>query len=176
MKKIILPVSMLFLSMPALSQVSITGNGDGGYFYGGGIGASFGNDTSYFEVSPMIGKRLSNQLSVGVGLSYRYTKDKRIEPETSSNDYGMNLFTRYKITPTLFLEGAYEYINYEQHFTDGSSERKGFSSVLAGGGIQQPLGGNTSFYAAALYNFSWDQEDSPYDDPWNLRFGVNVGF
>lgn len=171
-----LVVCFTFFALPVMAQVSFGSAPHNSIFYGGGIGASFGNDRSYFELSPMVGKHLNRQLSIGLGLSYRYTKNKQIEPETSSNDYGGNLFARYKFAPTFFLEAAYEYLNYEQHFTDGSNERRDFSSILAGGGMQQPLGENTSFYASALYNFMWEDEDSPYDDPWNLRFGVNVGF
>ncbi len=176
MKRALCLSCLVFVGLPAAAQVSMEADADSGYFYGGGIGASFGNDVSYFEISPMIGRRINRQMSAGLGLSYRYTKDKRVTPEASSNDYGANLFARYRLTPTLFLEGAYEYINYELNFTDGSSERKDFSSFLAGGGVIQPLGNNTSFYASALYNFNWDDDESPYDDPWNLRFGVTVGF
>ncbi|MDO6459335.1 hypothetical protein Q4485_01350 [Granulosicoccaceae sp. 1_MG-2023] len=158
------------------AQVSLSSMASDGIFYGGGIGASMGSDTSYIEVSPMIGKHFTDKISAGVGVSYRYTSDTRPSPDVSSHDFGANLFTRYRLLPNIFLEGAYEYINYEVNFSDGSDERRNFSSVLVGGGFTQPISESTSFYASALYNLSWDDEDSPYDDPWNLRFGVNVGF
>ncbi len=167
---------LLVTTLPVSAQISLSTGGDNGVFYGGGLGASFGNDFSYFEISPMVGKKLSTALSAGISVSYRYSKDKSIKPEFTSNDYGATIFARYKVTNTLFIEGNYEYLDYEQRTSTGSQSRKQFSSVMAGGGIQQPLGNNTSFYMSALYNFSWDKKDSPYDDPWNLRFGINVGY
>ena len=160
----------------ASAQVGLSSSAADGFFYGGGIGASMGSDTSYIEVAPMIGKHFTPKVSAGVGVTYRYTSDSRPDPDISSHDFGANVFTRYRLLPNIFLEGAYEYINYEVNFTDGSDERRNFSSVLVGGGFTQPIGENTSFYASALYNLFWDDEDSPYDDPWNLRFGINVGF
>lgn len=176
MKKLLLATSCLFLSLPVASQVSFSSSQNGGWFYGGGIGANFANDKSYFELSPMIGRHVLGSLSVGVGGSYRYTKDKRVEPEVTSHDYGLNVFARYSVSQSLFLEAAVEHINYEQNFSDLSSERRNFTSYMAGGGIKQSLGNNTSFYASALYNFSAEDDDSPYDDPWNIRFGIAKGF
>ena len=160
----------------ATAQISLSSSASDGIFFGGGIGASMGSDTSYVEVAPMIGKHFTSKISAGVGATYRYTSDSRPEPDISSHDFGANIFTRYRLLPNIFLEGAYEYINYEVNFTDGSDERRHFSSYLVGGGFTQPIGENTAFYASALFNLSWDNEDSPYDDPWNLRFGVSVGF
>ena len=176
MKQILIATMFLCMSLPVTAQVSLSNSTEGGWFYGGGIGANFASDNSYFELTPMLGKRLSDSTSVGLGGTYRYTKNKAIEPARTSHDYGMNLFARYSVSPSLFLEAALEYINYEQHFFNASSERRNFTSYMAGGGIKQPLGNNTSFYASALYNFSTEDDDSPYDDPWNMRFGISKGF
>lgn len=176
MKQLLLASSCLLLSLPVASQVSINSSAGDGWFYGGGIGANFANEKSYFELSPMIGRRLTDSVSVGFGASYRYTKDKRVDPSKTSHDYGANVFARYAVSQSLFLETAVEQINYQQHFGDLTSERRNFTSYMAGGGIKQSLGNNTSFYASALYNFSVEEDDSPYDDPWTIRFGIAKGF
>ncbi len=146
------------------------------FFYGGGIGFSSGGDVSYFEIAPMVGMHLDARTSVGVSLLYRNRDDKRINPNLSTNDYGATLFGRYHLTPNLFLEADYEYLDYEYRTGLTTTERSTFSSILAGGGIRTPIGPNASMYVAALYNFSYDQADSPYTDPWNVRFGVGLGF
>lgn len=176
MKKFLSVLVVIAFMPQGHAALSLGSTAEGGYFYGGGIGAGFGNSQSYFEFSPMIGKHLTETVSAGVGLSYRYTSDKTKTPKLSSEDYGANLFTRYRLGPSLFLEGDVEYLNYELLYASGVSERRDFTSVLAGGGMIQPIGGNTSFYASALYNLMWEEKDSPYSDPWVVRFGVAVGF
>ncbi len=176
MKLLLIATACLCIALPATAQVSFNTGSDDGWFYGGGIGANFANDKSYFELTPMIGRKLSDSIAAGLGGAYRFTKNKTVEPATTSHDYGLNLFARYSVTESLFLEAALEHLNYEQHFTDSSSERRNFTSYMAGGGIEQSLGNNTAFYASALYNFSAEDDDSPYNDPWNIRFGISKGF
>lgn len=146
-------------------------------FWGGGIGLSFG-DVQYFELWPMVGINVTPKLGTGVQLMYRYRKDTRYEQDLSTNDYGATLFGRYKVAGPLFLHAEYEYLNYEYYtnVSTGAKDRDDFGSFLAGGGVSQQAGRNVSLYALALYNFSYDEPDSPYADPWVIRFGVGVGF
>ena len=60
----------------------------------------------------------------------------------------------------------------------GDTERESFGSILGGAGFVQPVGGRTSMFVTAMYNFSYDEDDlfSPYSDPWVIRVGVTVGF
>ena len=39
-----------------------------------------------------------------------------------------------------------------------------------------PIGGAAGLYFTALYNFTYDAEDSPYGDPWEVGIGVSFGF
>ena len=146
-------------------------------WFGGGIGFGFGT-VSYVEVAPIVGFSVTKKLSVGGGITYRYRDDDRYADSVSTNDYGASVFVRYKILPTLFAQVEYEYLSYEFVRLDGSQDRDNFSSVLAGPGFSQPLGKRTSFFALALYNFSYDSADSvsPYNDGWVFRVGVSVGF
>ena len=146
-------------------------------WFGGGVGISFGT-VDWIEVSPIVGYKYTEKLTFGGGLLYRYRKDDRIPGTPSVNDYGANVFTRYQLTKWLFGHGEYEYLNYEFVQFDLSTDRDTFNSILAGPGISRPLGQRTGFYALALYNFSYDDNDfnSPYDDEWVYRIGVSVGF
>jgi len=82
----------------------------------------------------------------------------------------------YAISPSFFGQVEYEYLNYEFRRFDGSKGRDQFDSLRAGPGYWQSLGERTSLYALALYNFNYDDDNSPYDDPWVYRVGVAVGF
>ena len=144
------------------------------WFYGGGIGLGLG-DVEYFEISPLVGYNINRRTAVGLSLLYRYSKDNRYENSQSTNDYGSTLFGRYFVIPRVYIQAEYEYLSYEDYFSN-STERTNFGSFLAGGGASMPVGGNASLYFTALYNFSYDKADSPYSDPLVLRFGVGIGF
>lgn len=155
--------------------INASSNAAGNVFYGGSLGASFG-DVDYIDVAPMVGIFLTPQLSGGVSFLYRHVNDSRGAKTLNTNDYGATLFSRYHVGPSLFLEADYEYLDHEFFRPDLTKDRKQFNSVLAGGGVTSSLGGRVSSYFSVLYNFSWDQDDSPYADPWTIRLGVGVGF
>ena len=146
-------------------------------FFGGGVGLGFG-DVDFVSVEPLFGVRVHKQVSVGGGLLVRWTEDSRYDPDLSTTDYGARAFAQYYPVPEFFLQAEYEYLDYEFLRADLSTDRDTASSIFAGGGIGRPLGERAGFYAAALYNFSYDSDDitSPYDSPWVIRIGVTAGF
>jgi hypothetical protein len=147
------------------------------FFFGGGIGLSFG-DVDYVELAPLVGYHFLPKLDGGLQLVFQYQHDSRYpEPVTLSN-YGANLFTRYFVAPSFFVEAAYEFLNYEYALPSLDTSRSTFNSFLAGGGYFQPMGHSAGFYFSALYNFSYNGNDpySPYTDPWDVQAGVTVGF
>jgi hypothetical protein len=143
---------------------------------GGGVGLGFG-DVDYVSIEPVVGVRILPKFSAGVRLMYRYRNDSRFEDDFSTTDYGASLFGRYRVVGPAFVQAEYERLSYEYR-VDGSNQRDKFDSVLAGAGVSQPLGGRASFFALALYNFSYDSGDpfSPYSDPWIFRVGVGFAF
>ena len=80
----------------------------------------------------------------------------------------------------LFLHAEYEYLNYQYPNPANPSEsiRKGFSSLLAGGGFFQPIGKHAGFYITVLYNFSYQSTYTvyPYTSPVIYRAGITAGF
>ena len=144
---------------------------------GGGLGLGFGSVQDYFSVSPMIGYRLTARLLAGTGVTYRYTNYKVVKPSIKLNDYGLNPFLRFTFYRNIFLQTEYEYLNYEYPLTVAETTRRSFDSFLAGGGFIQPLGERFAFYLMALYNFSYQDQVqySPYDSPFVIRAGINIG-
>ncbi len=159
----------------AWSQASV-GSSSGRWFYGGGIGLGFG-DTTYFSISPLVGYRVDDRLSVGGSLIYRYRSDDRYGRDLTTNDYGASVFGRYTIKGPFFVQAELEQLSYEYIRTNLTTARTDATSLFAGGGVSYPISPNVSAFATALYNFSYgSQSPSPYSSPWVFRIGVGVGF
>ena len=147
-------------------------------FFGGNLGLQFG-DVTNVQISPIAGYRVTNDFSTGLGIQYQYIKNKRINPAITSNNYGMSIFTRYRIKEPFFLQAEYEYLNYEVTFLRSfEKQRRSISSIFVGGGISQPIGKNAAFTLSVLYNLSYDETDitSPYSSPLRISGGINLGF
>jgi len=139
------------------------------------VGASFG-DVDYVEVSPLIGFRVTSRLSTGVGVFYRWKNDDRFNSSVDTQDWGASLFGRLVLFRGIFAHAEYEYVDYE-YLTVTGTESDTDTNVLGGLGFSRGAG-RAGFYALALYNFSYDDNDvlEPYDSPWIYRVGVSVGF
>lgn len=149
---------------------------------GGGFGMGFGNYQDYVSVSPIIGYSLTKRILGGVGLSYQYIKYKDVYQgqDVSTNNYGINPFLRFNVYKGLFLQTEFEHLNYEFiQYPSLETTRSSYNSMLGGAGYVQPIGKNAAFFFMALYNFSYTTpnpyEFAPYDSPWILRVGVNIG-
>jgi hypothetical protein len=146
-------------------------------FAGGSMGLGFG-DVNYVDISPFFGVAVTERVSTGVSLVYRWREDRRYDPDVSTTDYGGSVFARIRIVEPLFGQVEYEYLSWEYIDTDLSTGRQGTSSVLGGIGVAQPLGGKATFFTAVLYNFTYDSSEPirPYDSPWVIRAGVGFWF
>jgi len=145
-------------------------------FFGGGIGFGAG-DVDWVDVSPVVGIRLIPDLATGIGITYRYTKDSRYDPELSTSDFGASVFAQYTVFSNVFAMVEYEYLNYEYYAADMRKTSDGFDSVFVGGGVFQPLGGHAALVFSALYNLSYSEDEmGPYGSPWVFSAGVSVGF
>jgi hypothetical protein len=151
----------------------------GGWFYGGYIGASFG-DIEYVEIAPLVGYRFTPEFGMGLGLLYRYRKDTRSYEDLTSTDYGANLFARYYVTSGLFLQGEYDYTSYEYlaNIDTGATSRDTYDAFLAGVGFNTAVGRGAGVYVLALYDFNYDESDPYrlYNSALQFRIGVSVGF
>jgi len=145
-------------------------------YYGGNVGLSFG-DVTYIGVSPYLGVSFGHGVSGGIGIFYTYREDDRYDPNLSTNDWGSDLFVRYRPAPQFFLQAGYSWTDFEYLLVDGSTDRGDYSGVLLGGGFVQEMGGHAAFIATVMYDVNWSEDElTPYDSPWLLSAGVSVGF
>lgn len=179
MKRLLLCL-LLTTSMTSFAQ---TGNDIEGesfkdrIYVGGGLGLQFGTVTN-IEVSPLVGYRITDELSAGVGMTYIYFKrkyDNYDDFETSI--YGYRLFGRRNIGEQFFAQAEYESLNLEFfNPQDGIVTRQWVPGLLVGGGLFQPFGSNAGLNISAMYNLMHDELRSPYASPLILRIGITAGF
>lgn len=146
-------------------------------WFGGGLILTFGSVTN-IGVSPLMGYKVDRKgkLSAGLGVNYNYFSDNRYTPKYESSTYGWSLFSRYRVLQPVFLHAEYNAQNYELYNPFGDEVRREWVPfLLVGGGVVQPLGGNSSFYFQVLWDVIQD-ERSPYGgQPW-ITGGVGIGF
>lgn len=155
--------------------------------YGGGFGMQFGSVT-LLDLSPTIGYRVTDQLTLGTGISYKYNhiKDYTLDQnsgtwyEYNSNVFGGSIWGRYYLLRNIFAHAEVEQlrINYNYtsvNFTTPTNIKNGVdvTSVLVGGGYRQPLGRNVFFNILILFNLN-ETEFTPYNNPI-IRAGISVG-
>jgi len=155
--------------------------------FGGGFGMQFGNVT-LLDLSPSIGYRVTDQLTLGTGISYKYNhiKDYTLDLNSgkwydyNSNVFGGSIWSRYYLLQNFFAHAEIEQLRINYKYTSFSSTtptniKSGVdvTSVLVGGGYRQPLGGHVFFNILILFNLN-ETEFSPYNNPI-IRAGVSVG-
>jgi hypothetical protein len=139
-------------------------------FFGGNFGLQFGTQT-VVDINPIVGYRINNRLSAGVGVKYLYYKYKDRYFSYETNIYGGSVFGRYAVTESLFAYSEYEMINLAVF--DPYERRVDVGSMFVGGGYSQPIGGRSSLYLMLLYNLN-ESTYSPYQNPI-IRMGIGIG-
>ncbi len=156
-------------------------------FTGGNLGLQFGTVT-LVDISPMIGYRLTEDIDVGITLTYKYYsfKDYYYYPTTNqfydlkTNIFGGGIFSRYHFTDNLFAHVEVEYLDFSLDtytiYNNGlvkGKENVGITSIFVGGGYKQELGSNSFFTIMILYNLN-ETTNSPYTNPI-IRAGFGIG-
>lgn len=144
-------------------------------FVGGNFGAQFGDITS-IEISPLVGYRITEKFSSGIGGTYIYYKVKARQgiPSYSTNIYGGRIFSQYRVIENALAYTEIEVLNLEvQDPISYELSRKNVPSWLVGGAYIQPIGGRASLNLYMLWDVIED-ENSPYQNPI-IRIGINAG-
>lgn len=142
-------------------------------YFGGNIGLSFG-DYTLIGIYPLYGYKINPKLSVGTMVSYEYVNDKRYDPDFTSTTYGGSLFTRYRFIPQIYGHVEYAQMNYELYNAIGETDRVWVPFLYVGGGVSQPIGGNSWFNMQVLFDVIQDK-NSPYkagEPVFSVGFGI----
>ena len=139
-------------------------------YFGGNLGLSFGTFTQV-NISPIVGYRVTNDFSAGVGVKYDYLGFTG-SPSYSLSTYGGSAFARYSIIENLFAYTEFEMLNIEFY---GLPEREWVPIGLIGAGYNfRPI------QIMLLYDLIGDKRN-PYLSPLGnqsqlyVRFGAVFG-
>ncbi len=145
---------------------------------GGNVSAQFGNAT-FIEVSPLVGYRITEDLTSGVGFTYQYLSENY--NVYNFYDYkatvmGARIFSQYDLIFGIFAHAEYEYSWYKFTFEDVTlGEYAGaVPAFFVGGGYNYQISNNARFQIMALYDVLHSAE-SIYINPWSIRMGFNIG-
>ena len=132
-------------------------------FFGGNINVNFGTVT-VLGATPVVGYRISDKLSAGVGGTYVYFAENIPGyGDFSTSLYGGNIFARYRITNEIFLQSEYHQINTEV-WQFGEFRRLWVPMAYVGGGYRVPIGRNSGLLMMILYDLIGDP-NAPFSNP-----------
>lgn len=151
--------------------------------FGGDIGLSFGTIT-YIKLAPVVGYKLTDRLTAGLGPIYIFEKYKNYGLQTST--YGGKAIMSFTIIKgtggagilglgDIVLHAENELINVEPLFYNPGiyyyyfGNRMWIDNLLLGGGLSQSLGGS---FGVSMF-ILWDVTQNPYSPYSNpvIKFG-----
>jgi len=148
-------------------------------WYGGGFNLNFGGNggfnTMTLGVSPMVGYKINNILSIGPRVAIDYFEVFTGGTNPRYLFWGVGPFARGKFSETIFAQVEYELrgisnLNSASDLIAFDINRENFYLGL---GYQSSGGGLVGYEIMALYNFLDENETNI---PLTFRFGLNWNF
>lgn len=134
-------------------------------FFGGDLGFQFG-DYTIINVSPLVGYRFTDRISLGTQIKYNYIHVSSYNIATTI--YGASIFSRYNVTKAIFAHVEYEWLSLEtKYFNPGiyvKQDRFSLNNILVGGGYRTSIGERSYLNLMVLWNLN-DNALSPYQNP-----------
>lgn len=184
-------ITLCTISVQAQVEEPVAGNGNERQkvpfsqrlVFGGDIGLSFGSIT-YIKVAPVIGYRVTDRLTTGLGPIYIYEKYKNYDLQTST--YGGKVVVSFTLIKgsggsgimglgNIVAHAENEVVNVEPLYYNPYlvyyffGNRIWIDNLLLGGGLTQSLGGSFGISVFILWDVT-KNEYSPYSNPI-IKFG-----
>ncbi len=160
---------------------------------GGGLNLGFGNGYANVGLSPIVGYRITNAFSAGIGLGYQYYKAPDpyyydpADPYKVFYDYEHivypSIWTKLFVYRNFFISGTFEhdFINFRgpglDNYGNPITIKLNVTNpvLLVGAGFRQPLGGRVSAYFELIYDvLQGDYSPYPKGAP-DIRVGFAAG-
>ena len=171
-----------------------SGNFASRLWYGGGFNLGFTGNNAFnifgIGISPMVGYKILENISIGPRASFNYTHIKgrgsdnqihKIQPI----DFGLGAFGRFKVIENFFGQVEFEWESVEQFGVDGFgliqidnatgepiTVRQSRENFYIGAGYSS--GGLLAYEIMILYNTAIADDDP--ESPFNYRFGFTYNF
>ncbi len=178
MKKGILVVMLMCLSIIHQSANAQKGFSWDRVVFGGNFGMGFSSYESLVALSPSVGYRFTEKLTLGAGGIYQYFGVRYPNFKFNYNNYGARVYGTYQIADFLIAHTEYEslnleYIKYNALGNPDGSLRTTIGSWLVGGGYRQYISRNSTIDLMVLYNLT-ETPFTPYSNPI-IRIGFGLG-
>ena len=160
------------------------------FIYSGiGLGYSsfYGYSNFNFGISPALGYRINDRLSVGPGITYTYNHYGQDNgyyggPSSSINtsSYGVKVFGQLMVIDNFFIHAEYEstnaqFVTVDQNNVYTGTVRRTVQTPLAGVGYRSQFSNRAAADIVLLYNFK-DNYNSIYPNPViRFNFLFNIG-
>ena len=134
-----------------------------------GLGLSSSNGSGMFfgAITPLVGYRITERFSAGVGFNFTYSKTRLYQEQY----YAGIAWARLGLFNGIFACAEINQVNAPVYSFNGSS-RETFPLLLAGAGISQGIGHGLGTYFQIMYDFT-EEERSPYG-PLIIRGGILI--
>ena len=170
-----------------------SGNFASRLWYGGGFNLGFTGNSAYnvfgIGISPMVGYKIIENISIGPRASFNYTHVKGVGSDGGIHkvqpiDFGIGAFGRFKVIENFFAQVEFEFESREDFFVDGLgrfainsdgnvvTQRQARENFYIGAGYSS--GGLFAYEIMILYNTS--VPDDTFESPFNYRFGFTYNF
>lgn len=149
-------------------------------YFGGNFSFNVGNRFTYIDVSPLAGYQVSQDFSVGLGITYLYLSREFVtfgggnNFKVQNSVYGGRAFLRHAVLDNYFAHAEFETLNTEFPAFDGrqGTVREWVPGLFIGGGTFQPIfAGGGGVNLTVLFNLLHDELKSPYNSALVIRGG-----
>jgi hypothetical protein len=145
------------------------------WFVGGMLGGGFSSDGGYFQISPLIGYKVTPDFHVGSRLTYIFSSFRDYYGvKQQSHTYGASILGRYTFLKFLYAQAEFELLSYKDYYYLPAGERYLLKNLYLGGGLYQSFG-NAFTTFGIFYNVLGDPNISYNPNPF-IRIGFGVGF
>lgn len=178
MKKHIIVITLLISCFFSDSTKAQSGFSADRLVFGGNFGASFSNYETLIGISPSVGYKVTDRLTLGTGVIYQFYRYKIAPFDFKFNNYGGRLYGTFQLNEFLILHSEYEslnleYIKYNTLGVPDGTQRRTIGSMLVGGGYRQYISSNSMLDLMVLYNLT-ETPYTPYSNPI-IRVGLSFG-
>jgi hypothetical protein len=150
-------------------------------YVGGDFGWAFGQTEIFLNISPLLGYKISDKFSVGIGTIFQYWRTQLIFIDrdtglnyTSKNTtmfYGARVFARASLFKGLFANVEGEMLNSGIFDKEGNTNRRWSPVLWTGFGYNIKISKLASINVIGVYNPIYDKARTPYKSPFDLRLG-----
>jgi hypothetical protein len=149
--------------------------------FGGNFSLSFGGNSDLVLLSPVAVYQASDNLLVGLGANYVYSKYKvnflnGVSETYTASVYGPKALVMFYPMSNIVLSGEFEhnYIDRNYSFIGDKIEPYWKSAAFLGIGYAMPIGESSRFVVSISYDLLYDENRSYFSTPF--RPGVGIFF